>query len=279
MPKRVPPLTGQRFGRLLVLGMAEPRTFQNWCRVRCDCGTEKEVSQSNLRNGHTGSCGCAGRERIGALHRTHGMTETSEYGIWNMMKQRCANPNVPTFKRYGGRGISVCDVWRDSFEAFYRDMGPRPTAFHSIDRIDNDGNYCPENCRWATQPEQGLNTSKNRRVSYRGEALTVGEWARRASVKRLTLHQRLARGWPIENAISGVRPSGQKKTRSDAIRYVFGGDTRTLKEWSGVVGIPLHTLKNRTFAGWPVARFLTTPARPKRPNGIGARSPIGHRPT
>jgi hypothetical protein len=146
-------LTGQRFSRLTVLRSAKVGHFEYWI-CRCDCGTEKPILGKLLRNGNTQSCGCLHRERF--HHRTHGKSYTPEHRIWRGVWTRCTNAKAQDFKYYGGRGITVCDRWR-AFENFLADMGERPTAKHSIDRIDNDGNYEPGNCRWATVAEQRRN--------------------------------------------------------------------------------------------------------------------------
>jgi hypothetical protein len=123
--------------------------------VRCDCGTEEERRLSHLTSGASTSCGCGVREK----NTKHGQAahRSPEYTTWVSMVQRCANSKNPRWKDYGGRGITVCAAWRESFETFLRDMGPRPTAGHSIDRVDNDGHYEPANCRWATRAEQYSN--------------------------------------------------------------------------------------------------------------------------
>lgn len=134
-----------------------------------------------------------------------------EYRHWINMKSRCKNPNTPFYKTYGGRGIKVCPEWEASFDQFFADMGPRPARSWSIDRIDTDGDYTPENCRWATRRTQSRNLRKNRLVYVNGERMTLAEAAEAAPVPYNTILYRLKRGWGIEDALSrpaakGIRP-------------------------------------------------------------------------
>lgn len=193
-----------RFGRLTVLGEAEPKRFgQSVYRralCRCDCGNLSKPLPDSLRSGRTTSCGCLTAE----VATRHGMEKSSEYRAWVNMRARCKNPTDQSWSRYGGRGIAVCDRWRDSFEAFYADVGPRPTASHSIDRIDNDGNYEPGNVRWATALMQNQNRHNSLHVEMSGETVALREALRRLCIEdRYTqVRRRMARGLDFQEAIS-----------------------------------------------------------------------------
>lgn len=134
--------------------------------------------------------------------RTHGMCTTPEYKNWFAMKARCTDPKHSAYRWYGARGITVCDAWRDSFQAFLSDVGERPTRQHTLDRIDNERGYEPGNVRWATRTEQMRNTRTNRWLEFNGERLVIQDWARRIGISQATLHQRLQRGWPLEHALA-----------------------------------------------------------------------------
>ena len=134
--------------------------------------------------------------------KTHGMTGTRIYRIWLGMKQRCFYEKSHNFEYYGGRGISVCEKWKNSFETFFEDMKLPPTEKHSLERIDNDGNYCPENCKWATATEQMNNSRHCHYLTYQGETLTISQWTKKMGLTRSVIHARLKTGWTVDRTIS-----------------------------------------------------------------------------
>lgn len=213
MQKGAPLHVGQRFGRLVLIEKAPERRYnETWWICRCDCGADFTARQLFLKRGNTRSCGCIRREQLRERTLTHGMTETPEYGIWCGMKRRCNDPKDSHYHRYGGRGIRVCARWEHSFEAFIADMGRRPSSRHSIDRIDGDDDYAPENCRWATPKQQGARTSRVQHLTVCGVTRNLAEWAAEIGGTRAIIRKRLNRGWSPERAVSErAHPTNLKK--------------------------------------------------------------------
>lgn len=182
-----------------VLGVARsgPSRSRDYLSCRCcDCGAVHAVRRDAVEHGLSTCCvKCRGK-----FHRTHGRTGTPEWRSWNSMLRRCTTPGWSGYVKYGARGITVCERWRASFEAFLADMGPRP-AGTTLDRINNAGNYEPGNCRWATLKTQARNTRSNRRITANGETLTLTEWAERSGVLRETIAHRLKRGMSPSEAL------------------------------------------------------------------------------
>lgn len=197
-------LTGRQFGRWTVVRFAG---IENKCtkwQCICECGTERKVAAGSLKNGISKSCGCLSRDLASKRLYKHGCAihgnYTSEFNAWMRMRNRIVNPNNNRYHRYGGRGIKVCERWA-SFEMFLADMGPRPSPKHSIDRIDNNGDYCPENCKWSTNKEQNRNKSTNRVITFEGKTLTAAEWAEVTGIKGATIRARIRNGWSAEKAL------------------------------------------------------------------------------
>lgn len=197
-------MAGKRVGRLIVVSCAGFRHNQAMWLCRCDCGNETVVFGSVLRRDQkTQSCGCIVKEVMSKLKTTHGMSRTTEYRIWRGMINRCHKETDPAYSRYGGRGIVVCDKWRNSFPDFLEDMGSRPGKRYSLDRIDNDKGYSPENCRWATNKQQSNNRRNNHLITYDGETHTISEWADITGIKQETILNRLnVHNWSIEKTLS-----------------------------------------------------------------------------
>lgn len=193
-------LTGQRFGKLLVVGRDDSPQTTKQKRIKwacaCGCGNFTSVSSGNLKNGNTASCGCEKYANRG----THGMTNTPTYKAWDAMIQRCTNSNDARYKDYGGRGITVCDRWL-KFSNFLEDMGVKPAGLE-LDRIDNNGGYFLDNCRWISGIENKRNTRGNRYLVYGGEKLCVAAWAEKLGINKGTITNRLSRGWSVEETLS-----------------------------------------------------------------------------
>lgn len=206
MPNKLE-LAGQRFGRLVVLeeaGKDGHRAYMWSCR--CDCGETSTVRGSLLKQGRVRSCGCGSREATIRRQTTHGMTGTPLYWRWRAMLARTGDPNNREYRNYGGRGITVCERWRD-FANFHADMGADFLPGLELDRIDNDGPYSPENCRWATRIEQQRNRRNNHIVEWANRSLTVQDWAELLGLKPNTIITRLRRHWPVDRALSKDVPA------------------------------------------------------------------------
>lgn len=205
-------LVGKRFGKLVVISWAGlDKTSRSIWNCRCDCGQFAITCASSMKAGHKTSCGCLAHS--GEFKITHGKTESKIYKIWTSMKTRCYNTNDESYLRYGKRGIFICDRWLD-FQNFYADMGDPPPS-HSIERRDNNGPYCPENCEWATILTQSNNKRTNRFFTYNGETKTPAQWSRQLGINLGTLYGRLET-WPVEKALS--TPVNHNLSRPRTIR-------------------------------------------------------------
>jgi hypothetical protein len=207
MPAKKIDLTGNAFGRLRVIAEAgrTPQGRVMWL-CRCECGTEKEVVGHSLRSGATKSCGCGQGHYRPAGPRPRTRRRRRVYKIWLGMVRRTTKPQADNYPRYGGRGITVCERWR-KFENFYADMGEPPEG-SSIERVDNDGPYAPENCRWATDAEQRRNQRRNVKITWCGRTLIAKDWAASLGLHHNVLYRRIAAGWDPERALTtGVDPA------------------------------------------------------------------------
>ncbi len=186
-----------QFGRWQTIG---PRIGER-VECRCTCGTVKRVIWRNLTHGLSKSCGC-GRFGSTPPNKTHGMTKTLYYKIWTRAKGRCLNKNNPDYPTYGARGITMDPRWAANFAAFMEDMGMPPTQKHTLGRINNDGPYTRDNCRWETTKQQANNRRSSVNIEYEGEVHTAQEWAELTGIKPATIYWRFHRGWPAQRIFS-----------------------------------------------------------------------------
>jgi hypothetical protein len=188
---------GDTFNQFTVILEVESLLGRRQCLCKCSCGSDPKVVRLDcLRDGRTKTCGCS--------HITHGVSDRSipEYRVWAAIKERCGNPNNRSYQDYGARGIKMCERWND-FAAFLEDMERKPTEQHTIDRIDNDGNYEPGNCRWATRTQQARNKSTTKMLVFNGEERPMVEWAEMYGIEYKTLFNRIEYGkWSVERALT-----------------------------------------------------------------------------
>lgn len=201
-------LTGQRFGRLIVIKRADNSKDNRakWL-CKCDCGNEKNIVGKSLRKMKTQSCGCLQKEQAKMVNTKHGMRYTKLNKTWNSMKQRCNNSNCKQYKNYGGRGIKVCDEWLDKENGFINfydwSMNNGYQDNLTIDRIDVNGNYEPSNCRWANMKQQSNNRRDNHNITYNNETHTIAEWSEILNINRYTLYYRINKSnMSIEEALT-----------------------------------------------------------------------------
>lgn len=202
--KKFKDITGLVYGMLTVLGYAPPKLQTTdlkpiphwWCK--CECGVVKPVQSHALKAGKVKSCGCGS-----GYEPTHGMTNTKEFRAWSSMKERCLNAKHKYYYRYGGRGVTICARWINSFENFLEDVGPSPKGVHraSLDRVDNNGNYEPGNCRWTDTVTQCRNRSSNRLLTYNGQTKCLSEWGIISGKGENAIRSRLLMGWSIDRAM------------------------------------------------------------------------------
>lgn len=206
-------LKGQKYNRLLVIGDAIKRGKNYYYPCRCECGKETLVRKDALVSGGTKSCGCSrGQYPIDSKYSKRSRL----YHVWYGMKRRCENPQDTNYHKYGGRGIRVCKEWSDNYEAFVDwaiEAGYDPNSKHkecTLDRIDNNGNYEPSNCRWANMTVQSNNRRNSVLVTYCGETLTIAQWAKRVGLSHGTLLNRINQGWDIEIALTTPSAKGNR---------------------------------------------------------------------
>lgn len=235
-----------RFGDYVVIGEGSYSPKARMVSCRCKCGVVKDVGSDKLRSGRSTCCkACAAGSPKRKTNVRHGMSCSSEYRIWQGMIARCTNPNEMHFADYGARGIAVCDRWRTSFEAFFADMGARPSSRHSLDRKDNDGDYEPSNCRWAIPIQQATNRRRTLKTEFGGVVMPTAMLARSVNIEPATLAARLQRGWKIADAVG--KPVENRKPR-----HLVGTERLTASEIQARFGVSRQRLNYRLRQGMSV---------------------------
>jgi len=201
MPKMID-ITGQRFGKLLVSNFVERKNCHSWFKCDCDCGGMTVTTSNNLRRGHTVSCGCVSIAKFIERSRTHSMISHPTYRSWLDMRNRCYYVNHNRYEYYGGKGITVYDIWRDDFIEFYRwAIANGWKKGLTLDRKDNSKNYCPENCKWSTVKEQNRNRTSNVKITLDGVTKILIEWSEAGGINPQVIKKRIKNGWSIKDAI------------------------------------------------------------------------------
>lgn len=264
-------LLGKKFGRLTVIrdyGRSENRSVIWLCK--CECGNTHKVSTGKLKNGSVKSCGCLRRDMTVNKNHKHGQANTRLYSIWNGIKRRCQQPKCSSYNDYGGRGISLCKEWLD-FSNFYNwSMNNGYDDSLSIDRIDVDGDYTPNNCRWVDSKIQQRNKRNNHYLTYNNETHPITEWADILGINKGTLESRITRyGWSTEKALNTpVKKCNRSKTNSF---ITFNGKTQTITQWAKDKNMSFNTLYSRIFNyHWSIEEALETPVRHRRKAGASA---------
>ncbi|ABM03393.1 hypothetical protein Ping_1595 [Psychromonas ingrahamii 37] len=228
----------------------------------CTCGHTTIKSTSSLVYHKVKSCGCQKSEVTAARNKTHGMVGTPEYQSWRGMKERCSNPKGIHWNIYGGKGIKICDRWVGDFLAFYEDMGQRPEGM-SLDRIDSNGNYCPENCRWADANTQAFNTCRTIQITFEGETLSLYRMAEKYGQGEATVRYRLNQGWSIKEAL--LLPVGDQRIyNKHSKRLEYDGQFLTVKEHAERYGLNIVTVRTRIGRGYSLERVFAPAMKRKK---------------
>lgn len=201
--KRYKDLKNKKFGNLMPISMEYVKGKRAFWKCLCDCGNEKIIRADHLISGHTQSCGCISKSTHKATHSKHNKSDTKLYKIWSSIKQRCFYEKSTNYKNYGGRGISICKEWKDNFQSFYDwSISSGYKEGLSIDRVDVNGIYCPENCRWATIIEQSNNKRNNVIIEFNGVKKPLNYWEQKTGLSREIIYKRIRRGWEVKDALS-----------------------------------------------------------------------------
>lgn len=252
-------ISGCKFGKLTAINCVEKINYTAKWLCKCDCGNEKITRIDSLMSGACKSCGCLNRNR----KMKHGGAKVCDrdrlYGVWQSMKQRCYNQNSTKYKNYGARGITVCDGWLNNYSAFREwalNNGYNKDAKHgecTLDRIDNNKGYSPDNCRWVSMKIQDNNKSVNKYYEYNGESHTLSEWSEILDIKCRLLESRIERGWTFTDAIQVESYAPTK--------YEYENDFYTIGELAKIYNINRSTLYSRLRSGYSIEDTIKMPVR------------------
>jgi len=245
-------LTGMKFGRLTAAQYIgrPPKGKGSLYYCNCDCGNSVTVLGASLKCGNTKSCGCIHSEQLAARNFKHGKVNSPIYGVWATMKDRCANPSNRSYKNYGGRGIKVSESWMD-FNNFHNDMISTYLKGLSLERVDDNGNYCKENCIWADSFTQANNTRRNNIVTYKGITDTLSNLSKAFGFDYVVVQSRLYKGWDVDRAIE--TPKTTYRT------YSYNGETMPLIGLCKKYNQPYARVQKRLEKGWDIEKALLTP--------------------
>lgn len=261
LPKNVIDMTGQHYGRYTVLEyIGQNKDHKAVWKCRCECGTIKNVSGKDLRSGNTKSCGCYNRDKAmqnPALWKPkHGLSKHPLHQVWSDIKTRCYNKKDRSYKWYGARGIKLCDVWMD-FKAFYEwSIKNGYENGLTLDRINPNGNYSPDNCRWVGMKIQQNNRRNNKMLNINGVSKTMSEWADEYDVNYRLVKSRIRAGWTPEKALS--------QRKQDIKTITIGEETKTINEWSKISGVNKTTIADRYNHGWEPRDAVFSPVKSRR---------------
>lgn len=248
-------LIGQKFNRLTVIEKANSINNKPYWICKCDCGNKTIVSENNLKKKNTKSCGCLKHERIVESATTHGMSNTRIYHIWDNMKQRCYNNKNNIYKYYGKIGIKICDEWKNDFMSFYK--WSKLNGYSdclTLDRIDVNGDYEPNNCRWTNMKVQANNKHSTLYITYRNETKPLKYWSAQLGINYHTLFDRIfTLGMTVDEAFN-------KSVGFKIFKITFKGKAQSLSKWAKDLDIPYTTLQRRINKyGWTIEKAFTTP--------------------
>ncbi|WP_093335135.1 hypothetical protein [Salibacterium halotolerans] len=241
--RRIEVAKGEVFGKLKVIEFTKTSNRGPLYKCLCRCGNHREFAGKDLRNGNNKSCGC--------LTQSHGMTGSRPYRVWSNMKKRCNNEMNPDYPRYGGRGITYCPKW-ETFEGFWEDMKDGYRSDLTLDRIDVNGNYIKENCRWINRKKQNNNRRNNNLYEYKGETLTLPDICEKYGYDYSIIRARVQSGMTIDEAF---------RFENEKEEITYNGETKTVSEFARDNDMTYHQLKKRLMRGWTVERAIEQPLR------------------